>query len=74
MSAPGIEREWQCTCGAWVSMAYGRHMHHKEQTTSQAVAEMIAARERGEDIDAATEVAIDHVWFNKAFLQRDKPL
>lgn len=27
-AAPRLALEWQCTCGAWVPVGYGRHSHY----------------------------------------------
>lgn len=57
--------EWQCTCGAWVPMAYGRHPHLK--TTPAAFADLHAARiaqEAGLSVPDATEgeTVLQYVW------------
>lgn len=57
--------EWQCTCGAWVPIAYGRHPHLK--TTPPAFADLHAARiaqESGLAVPDATEgeTVLQYVW------------
>lgn len=56
-----IPLEWQCSCGAWISCAWGAHPHI---VTAPASAEaLIAARLAGNenpDLGGATEIT--KVW------------
>lgn len=57
--------EWQCTCGTWVPMAYGRHPHL--HTAPAAFADLHAARiaqEAGLSVPDATEgeTVLQYVW------------
>ncbi len=50
-----VAREWQCgKCGKWISFAWWRHSHIEE--ISPPLAEMVAARERGETPDYSAHV------------------
>lgn len=54
-------KEWRCKlCGEWVSMAFMRHLHVQER--SQTLAELQAARERGETPDMVIGDVVTDTW------------
>lgn len=66
-----LGREWRCSCGTWLSMAYGRHPHVK--TRDQSLADMIAARDR-QDIEPLYESReITYEWRTPKHATRESP-
>jgi hypothetical protein len=55
-----MTREWCCSCGTWLSFAYGRHPHVKGR--DRTVQEMVAAR-MGNEPDPLYDVQeISYEW------------
>jgi hypothetical protein len=65
-------KEWRCKiCGAWISMAWLRHLH--VQPREQALEELQAARERGEMPDVVIGDIVADTWTPK-HATRDAPV
>lgn len=54
-------RQWRCKlCGEWVDMTWLRHLHVQER--EQSLAELHAARERGEMPDVVIGDVLTETW------------
>lgn len=67
--------EWQCPCGAWLPIAYGRHTHFivREPTLEEMVAGRRVQEMGGQrsDVTAQHAEAESAYWRNGTELTRD---
>ncbi len=55
--------EWQCSCGKWVPIGFGRHTH--VELLPLPTADMIAARAEGHSFDTMEAAKMTWVYRNK---------
>lgn len=67
-----VMREWQCSCGAWLPYAYGRHPHVKARR--ETLQDMIAARERDDVANIYEAREISYEWRTPEHPVRETPL
>lgn len=67
-----MTKQWQCSCGAWINYAYGKHPHITQAEAS--VESLIAARLAGnENPDLGGETKIENEWRTPAHKTREVP-